>query len=531
MNTSLSGTSLSATSLSATSLPATSLPATSLSATSSLGGLLNVDQYTTEDLKKFLKIDASNPNKKAIEAKANELIEKLVTQNTSDSGDDKKNMLQFIQQAKEKLLQSVSNTSVSGSGSRTALTQMPFQMKTQQIDNISSTMKPSYSTNPHYLQNTHYIPKTEPNATSMQYKTSMYVFNTLYCDEFLYENRPSNLIADRTGAQDFTFSLTNPIKNVIGVNLSALQYPNVQPTFSSLEGNDKMYIKVEDGTDVSGTIIMPDGYYNATYYGTGVLNNYMPPVLEQTINVTLYGSYIPMTLYDPNQVNTNNPFAVIISSYTNRVTIINTNGIPFTMVFDMPDWDSNQNNVCSQKYPYYPDLPEYYLNNKLQPNTLGFQMGYRAIVYQNPYNDISGNNSSGNPVNYTYYTCEAQYDDSNGGYVYFSMNEFATNYIDEVNGVFPNYFFDKNVLAIVPINSPHFTNTIDTGANFIYKSRNYTGPIDISKIVVAMYDSNGVKIAFNQIPFSFVLQFKTLYENPALMQKENVQITPQFSSY
>jgi hypothetical protein len=158
-------------------------------------------------------------------------------------------------------------------------------------------------------------------------------------------------------------------------------------------------------------------------------------------------------------------------------------------------------------------------------------MGYRAIVYQNPYNDITGINSSGDPVNYTYYTCEAQYDDSNGGYVYFSMNEFASNYIDEVNGVFPNYFFDKNVLAIVPINSPHFTNTIDTGANFIYKSRNYTGPIDISKIVVTMYDSNGVKITFNQIAFSFVIQFKTLYENPALMQQEKIQITPQFASY
>ena len=460
--------------------------------------ILNIDNYTKDDLKQFLKIDADTPlTNDLIEQKTTEIIEKMIRNNHSGSSQEKKNMVSFLHKIKDRLMY--------GGGRKDPLS---YIVTTTKNTNTSSTMNPTFSVEPHFAQNIYAIPKTDVNSVSSSNKTSILVFNTIYSDEFLYENR-KQINGDSTGAQDYTFTIVNPVKNVTGINLAALQYPNVQPTFANTLGNVFMYIKVEDGSAVEGTIQMSNGYFNSTQ---------MPPVLEYNINHKLYPSHVYQPSPNPNIANPLNPFAVNVSPYTNRVTIQSTamiSNAKFTLIFDMPDWDSNSTTVCRQRNPYYNDLPEYYANNKLQPNTLGFQMGYRAIVYEH-LNE---------------YTCEAQYNDSNGGYVFFCLDEFVNNYVDEVVGVFPGSFFNEKVLAMVPINSPHFTNTTDTGANFIFKSRNYTGPVDISKIVISMYTSNGIKIAFNQIPFSFAIQFKIQYENPGLMQEQGLPIYAPYSGY
>ena len=255
-------------------------------------------------------------------------------------------------------------------------------------------------------------------------------------------------------------------------------------------------------------------------------------MLEQNINLALYGTYTPqLSAYDSSStiLNFQNPFAVTLSRYTNRTTIINTNKNVFSLIFDMPDWDSNTTTVCNQRNPYYNDLPLYYGNNKLQPNTMGFQMGFRAIIYVSPVLDtFSGYNGITVVSQQCYfYTGQANYNDSNDNYVFFCVDDFTNNRLDEVIGVFPEFFFNQNVLALVPVQSPHFTSTLNTGADFIFKSRNYTGPVDISKLVVSIYSSNGIKISFNQIPFAFAIQFRTIYENPVATLSSN-QLNPPF---
>ena len=46
---------------------------------------------------------------------------------------------------------------------------------------------------------------------------------------------------------------------------------------------------------------------------------------------------------------------------------------------------------------------------------------------------------------------------------------------DGTNGV-----LDSNILAIIPLNSGLFTTTFDNNSNFIFKKRDYFGPVDIS---------------------------------------------------
>jgi len=128
-------------------------------------------------------------------------------------------------------------------------------------------------------------------------------------------------------------------------------------------------------------------------------------------------------------------------------------------------------------------------------------MGFRQIV------------NSGS----TSYTSLSIYNSNIVNYVYFSLEDYITTRIDEINGIFFNSIFDKNVLALVPITSAPFTSNLDSGANFIFKTRNFSGPVNLQKISVAFYDPNGFITQLNGTPFAFSLELKIAYENPILM--------------
>jgi hypothetical protein len=106
--------------------------------------------------------------------------------------------------------------------------------------------------------------------------------------------------------------------------------------------------------------------------------------------------------------------------------------------------------------------------------------------------------------------------------VYFALDDFIPNRIDDVTAVFFNGTFNKNILALVPLTSAPFTSTLDSGANFIFKTRNYSGPVNLQKIAVTFYNPNGFIALLNGTPFAFALELKIAYENPVSMTSLNV---------
>ena len=134
-------------------------------------------------------------------------------------------------------------------------------------------------------------------------------------------------------------------------------------------------------------------------------------------------------------------------------------------------------------------------------------MGFREIINQ-------GSSS---------YTSLSIYNSNIINYVYFSLEDYISNRIDNVTGMFSNSVFDKNILALIPITSPAFTSTLDSGANFIFKTRNYSGPVNLQKISVTFFDPNGFISQLNGTPFSFALELKIAYENPAITGKNAIK--------
>jgi hypothetical protein len=101
------------------------------------------------------------------------------------------------------------------------------------------------------------------------------------------------------------------------------------------------------------------------------------------------------------------------------------------------------------------------------------------------------------------------------------MNEYSTGsqYIANY-GVLPEAVINDNILALVPITSPKFTSTFDDNSDFIYKTRNYNGPIDIQKISIKILNAQGQLVYLHNFDYSFNLQITTIYDNLSPFQPQ-----------
>ena len=79
----------------------------------------------------------------------------------------------------------------------------------------------------------------------------------------------------------------------------------------------------------------------------------------------------------------------------------------------------------------------------------------------------------------------------------------------------------ENILGLVPINSNLFQATFDNNANFIYKKREYFGPVDISRITIKLLNQKGNLVNLHNSNFNFTLQVKTIYN---LTEKSKINL-------
>lgn len=455
---------------------------------------LDINNYSMNDCKKFFKLvdgDTDLDKKNKIDEVTNKL---LFSDNFNYNNDEKKEILAFINKAKDIV---VSKNS----------------LKTNKMA----------SDEPHFVQEINTYPEKHVNQAEFNYKTKLLVLNSIYSDTGL----------SSANINTYTFTLPENVKNVVGMTLAAVQYPNVELAFSDYKGNNLMYIQ-ENYTNTTdqnsnpttsnvdgnnATIRLPPGTYSnenfsaelqkqinlslgyvATGTDSATTSIFALPRYGVSINPNSYQTTITSNL-DPTY--TQYPLAL---AYSKTLNGNNDFFSQFTMVFDKPTWTTNASNVCtpgSQDNPLDPNfksVTEGYANNNLQYRSLGYQMGFRSIIY-------SGS---------SFYTSVSIYNSNIINYVYFSLEDYITSRIDEVTGIFFNSLFDKNILAVIPITSQPFTSTLDSGANFIFKTRNYSGPVNIQKVSVTFYDPNGFISQLNGTPFTFALEMKIAYENPAI---------------
>jgi hypothetical protein len=274
-----------------------------------------------------------------------------------------------------------------------------------------------------------------------------------------------------TLSTDFNIVLPTYFKNVMSLRLSSLQLPNVMYNISAANGNNTLYIEVDNGGP-NGVVTMPDGNFD--------INNFIT-VLQTQLNT---------------QLSTTN-FLVTYDQYTQKITITYNNpplNPNFTMVFYVP----------TPKYDKYKNLHkpdnDYRKNECVDISQIykgfGWFMGYRKAEYSGAIS----------------YTTEAVYSSSPYEYIYFTLNDYNMSQSQNIFGMFSKSILGDNILAIIPVTSNSFNICFDNGVNLLEKKREYYGPVNIQRLKIQLLNQYGEILNLNHMDFSFSLEFEIGYD-------------------
>ena len=422
---------------------------------------LDINNYTTNDLLQFFKLDYTYS--------INDLIKKeeeLATEVLSN------NIISFIKSAKDVLISFLNDIETT-------------KEITQNIaKNLSKTRDPRVGKiinplAPHQALENNIIPREEINGYNYDVTTSIYVFNTAARNDYFI-----------TPASSSSYDLPIKWKNVISISLASANIPNVMYAFNYDSGTNQIYIE-EDFTGLSGIVTLPEGNYTpykASAMLATIVEASFPDQLTKEINEQILG------ITDPNLYR----FTVDISLSDRKTTIKNSK-----YTFSMNTIKKDPTDRCSiysrSIFNDYgdnpPDKSQIPFTTYIQ--TLGFLMGYKEITY-------SGRNS---------YTSESVFTNVYSNYLYFVLEDYTgSQTVSNTYGFLgENGVLDNNILGIIPISSSIFNTTFDNNSNFIYKKREYFGPVDVSRISIKLLNQRGNIVNLQQTDFNFSLQVKTIY--------------------
>ena len=424
---------------------------------------LDINNYNTTDLLNFLKL-TGDYDLNDIEQKTNEMTNELLFSNNSGmSSDDKKyktDIINFIKLAKDVLMSTHNDI------------QNEIEIKKYKQfgkdNNLGKIINPLST---HQALQSHSI----PNKSVISYKhntiKAIYVFNTIARDNFF-----------GTISVNCTFDLPIKLSNVISLTLSSIQIPNIMFTFEGKRGNVTLYI-FENNTGVGELITIPDGNYSRLD-ASGNGETSMATTLETAINLVFNTYGAPL-----------DRFHVSISNSTGRTTISNSSSnfsIKTLLV-------TGVNYFCSPFTKPVKDISDSKIG--ISPSkyieTLGYYLGFRETYYLN-------SNS---------YTSEGVFNNKYSSYLYFAVNDYTgSQSASNTYALLQNSINADQILAVIPLNGPRFDFIFDDGANFIYKKREYFGPVDISKISVKLLNQIGELVNLLDSEYSFSLEVTTVYD-------------------
>lgn len=453
---------------------------------------LDINNYTAKDLMQFFKLEDNYSLEDLNNKEENLAINILSVDNRKYNSKIKFDIMNFIKLAKDILISFKHDIDTNKEITKN-LDKFANKGNNNDLLRIGKIINPLDS---HQSLEGTSILKNRINGYNYNTTTSIYVFNTAGRNDFY-----------NTTSSASTYDLGVKWKNVISVQLSSATIPNIMYAFNYEEGTDQIYIE-EDNTGLSGIVTIPAGNYSP--FSFNVLNSEasFPDVLTKCINDQL-GTYD----YNPNPIGR---FTVKIDSSNHKTTISN-NTHTFMMItlgkdtLNDPNITPSSLSTCKNPFssttfidygvnpPNKTDLPVI-----IYTGTMGYLMGYREIVYKESKS----------------YTSESIFTSVYSHYLYFCLDDYTgsqplTNTYGM--GAYGN-IIKENILGVIPINSGLFASTFDNNSNFIYKKREYFGPVDISRITIKLLNQKGNLVNLQNTNFNFTLQVKTIYN---LTEKDN----------
>jgi hypothetical protein len=441
---------------------------------------LDINNYTTEDLLSFFKLD-DNYSLEDLNNKQEKLANEILTApNKKYQPKYKFDIINFIKLAKDVLI-SFHNDIESNKEITKNIARFVNKNKDDNVGKIINPLS-EHQTLEHTI-----ISKDSINGYSYDVTTSIYVFNTVTRNDFY------NTISTYS-----TYDLPVKLKNVISIQLAGATIPNVMYAFNYEEGTDQIYIK-EDTTGIYGIVTIPAGNYSPyelSLLGAGEAS--FPDTLTKSINDQL-GTYTGIVGRFTVKIDVSNR-RTTISNDTNTFTMItisrDTINDPNSPSFLNSNICNNYSNQIYIDYGTNPPIKEK-LPISVYAGTMGYLIGFREIIYK-------GLKS---------YTSESTFSNVYSTYLYFCLDDYTgSQQLTNTYGIAGlGSIIKENILGVIPMSSTLFGTTFDNNSNFIYKKRDYFGPVDISRITVKLINQKGNVVNLQKNDYNFTLQVKTLY--------------------
>ena len=437
----------------------------------------NINNYTIPDIENFLGLNQDYTFNDVMKRKQNMIT--IIIDNKQYDKPYRKKLVDFMEESVVKVIDNIKKTIqqegdfiedydkllietdegkvINQTSTTSAGTKFVMNKNTVELDDIIGGKKQRVNPIETFQTN---ISRSNLNVVKRKTFNQTVMMNTLFREDYT-----------STMSTDFNIVLPTYFKNVLSLRLSSLQLPNVMYNISAANGNNIMYIEVDNGGP-NGFVIMPDGNYDINSFVT---------VLQTQLNT---------------QLSTTN-FSVTYDQYTQKITItyndppLNPN---FAMVFyaPLPNYDKYKNlhkpdndyrkNECV-------DISQIYKG-------LGWFMGYRKAEYTGA----------------TTYTTEAVYSSSPYEYIYFTLNDYNMSQSQNIFGMFSKSILGDNILAIIPVTSNSFNICFDNGVNLLEKKREYYGPVNIQRLKIQLLNQYGEILDLNNMDFSFSLEFEIGYD-------------------
>lgn len=447
---------------------------------------LDINSYSDEELIAVLKLDLEYCKEDLLDAISK--FQKIIQNNTDYSEVYRNELIRFFKKAQERLLVKVTNIS----NSNNDLNYKKYELNTKKNINtpyesfsVTNNVDTLNNYNNNYEKKSEILNKQKPgtiigpltniNNNVLQYQriptdningynknkiVSSYVFNSQYRNNFF-----------NTLPEECEFTLPNTINNIMSITLSGFQFKNTIFAFSSERFTNQIYIEEDtSGGIIGGIVTIPDGNYNEDDFCK---------ILETCINTQIIDEDITENEYRFHVTISKFSYCITISNILNTFTIKTL--VENKLNYRLNDLDSKSKISASKII-----------------KSMGYQMGFRNIEYNNEKS----------------YTTESTFTSDACNYIYFSLDDFNNSTINRTYGMLAGQnILDDNILAIIPLDSNSFSKNYINNSNFVNKTREYSIPINISKIKIKLMDNLGEIINNNYNDFSFTLEIVKIRDN------------------
>ena len=423
---------------------------------------LDINNYNATDIQAFFKFNGKKFSESDVELREYEIREQLLSSGTINKR-FKKDLIVFLSKAKELLI-------LAKFGKRDIQpSEIPSNYRLDPMD-----YPVSKSTHSRESEIVNHIDSKFVNSNNNEFFAgTMNPLTTRVISKCLTIDTRFRSDIYSTSASNFSISLPTKINKVVSMQLASIELPIHFYEISANTGNNYLYIYasqqfVFEGeiTEYETIVFIPDGNYTPIQL-IQVLNSKLSPKDESgsLIFPDLIFSYIHFTL----------------DSITGKATIEPCGEQGFSVCSISFDFTRNERGIS---------------DNIDIMTRIGWNLGFVRKKYDG---QIS-------------YTSESIVDTKLMRYVYLAIDDYQKNANNLFLTAFHNTTFNENILARISLNSGSFTVLMENNLNLVTVPRNYFGPVDIQKIHVRLYDDYGRILNINYSNFSFVLNFKMMYD-------------------